>query len=277
MTRKQIGETVPEALASEIGAILLQFFLQLPGFPLGQLVKKRPEALPMIHFTGVSQFVQQHIVYQVLRKQDKIKGKIDVPARRATAPSAVTGIDSHPLIGQTMLPGEHIQPWRKDNLRITPQSLLNDLPQPCLQCRVREIGLRRTDYLRLPQLRTGEKSLPLPAHEVQLEELRINPVVQVYQRSDALLPRLPQSGTKFFYRPLHCGKRRTGRHSHVNGIFLGTERQATRTGIDPNQQAPQLFIFQNFFQCNLPLLLNEQANEQNIIRICKWMRTSKID
>ena len=81
MTRKQINETIPESPVSEVGAILLQLFLQLLGFSLGQLVKKSPKALPMVHFTGVSQLVQQHIVYQVLRKQNKIIGKIDVPAR----------------------------------------------------------------------------------------------------------------------------------------------------------------------------------------------------
>lgn len=83
---------------------------------------------------------------------------------------------------------------------------LNYIAQPSLQLLIREIGIRRTDYLHFPQFRTGQEPFPLSADQCQFKELRINAVIQINQLSDLLLYGDLQTRTKLLDGILYLGK-----------------------------------------------------------------------
>ena len=204
----------------------------------------------MIHLTGMRQFVQQHVVYQMFGKEHQIIGQIDVAPCRTAPPTPATGINLHTFVRKVMLHGKHIQARRKNYLCIPPQSLFNHFTQPSLQVLIREIRIRRTDYLHLPQFRTGQETFALSADQRQLKELRINTIIQINQSPYLLLPGSPQTRAKLFYGTLYLGKRSPGRHSHINAILLCTESETPRPDIDPDKQDSKLFIFYNAVYCH---------------------------
>lgn len=66
--------------------------LQLPPqslrFPVCDFVHQGPEAVAVVHFDGVAEFVQENIVDQVPGEEHQGEGQVDAAAGRTTAPMA---------------------------------------------------------------------------------------------------------------------------------------------------------------------------------------------
>lgn len=63
----------------------------------------------MVHDARMRQLVQKHIVNKVLRQEQQITGQVDIPARRATAPTAGAGVNLYLVERQAMLLRQGIQ------------------------------------------------------------------------------------------------------------------------------------------------------------------------
>lgn len=135
----------------------------------------------MIHDARMRQLVQQHIVDKMLRQKQQVVGQIDVLTRRATSPTAGAGVDFDIVERQTMPLRQGIQTGWQHQLGIPPQSFAYYLLQPGLKLWIREVSPPRTDNLRRSKLRTCLKPTGILLHQVQLEMLRFNPIIQVYQ------------------------------------------------------------------------------------------------
>ncbi len=116
------------------------------------------------------------------------------------------------------------------------------LAQPSLQLLIREIGIRRTDYLHFPQFRNGTTA-PVVADQRQFKELRINAVIQINQLSDQLRGSFQIADEAARWHSSTSARRSPGRHSHVNSIFLCTESKTPCPGIDPDKQRTKLFMY----------------------------------
>lgn len=162
-------------------------------------------------------------------------------AEQLPHPSA-TRIDLHTAVRQPVPCGKLLQTRRKHHFRIPSQRFVYHLAQPCLQCLVGKVGIRRTDNLHLAHARTGQETFLPTGHQSQPEVIGINPEIQVDQRTRQFLPGCQQTRTQLLDGAFHLGKRRTGRHRHVYAIGLRAERQPPCTGIGTHQQQPQLFV-----------------------------------
>ena len=84
----------------------------------------------MVHLAGMAQLVQKDIVYQVQGQQHQVKGEVDVPASRTTAPTTGAGIDLHAAISKAVGTGQHLQAKGQDFLGPTAHGFGHHAAQP---------------------------------------------------------------------------------------------------------------------------------------------------
>ncbi len=197
----------------------------------------------MVHLPGVHQFVQHHILHQLLRQQQCVAGEVDALPSRTTAPAPFAVAYTAFLIRQMYPLGECPQAGQECHLRLMHQYAHHHLLQPLLHPRLREVGVRRADQhgltLLLPE---GELSAhPLLQREVQQRCLDTEVPVDDAVREE-LCPLLCQRSTELLERLCHRLFRAIRRKGDQHPATVGTQDDMLGTCIDAIMNEPQLRV-----------------------------------
>ena len=233
---------------------------QLQRHAIGHRVEQRIELLTVIHLSGMRQLVKQHVVHQMWRQQHQVARQVDCACACATSPFRPRSSDTHFLVGQTMHRGKFGEQWRQKLLRPAFHCPDNGCRQQLLHFRTAELSVGRAKHRCLVVVKPHREKLPCARGDTQFEARRIDCEIKVNQPRTQLLASFTKRLPMRLYGFEDRGKRRVGRHRHVQPVVLRTHCDVARAPIGAYLYTSEIGVLNNSLSRHIHKCLQPQLH-----------------